>query len=99
MNKTILAPLPALAFALILAACGGGGENNKKAYEACVNWAKKQEKYAGVEPAAQDKAEFAGMQDASIAVIIPAKIGDQDAKIQCSVVKNQDGSFSVQSGT
>lgn len=87
---------PAL-FALVLASCGGG-DNNKGAYEACVASGKR----AGAatekaEFAPMDKAEFAGMQDSSIAVIVPYKLDGQDGKLQCSIVKNQDGTFRNQS--
>ncbi len=96
MKRAVLVAVPALT--LFAVACGGGGEANKKAYEACVAWAKKQEKYAAAEMAPQDKSQIAGMQDSSIAVVIPAKVAGEDAKIECSVVKNQDGTMSVQSG-
>lgn len=84
------------AFSLSLTACGGD-DNNKKAYEACVASGKR----AGVptekaEFAPMDKAEFAGMQDSSIAVIVPYKLDSQDGKLQCSIVKNQDGTFKNQ---
>jgi hypothetical protein len=96
MKRTVLAAVPALT--LFAAACGGGSESNKKAYEACVAWAKKQEKYAAAELAPLDKSQIAGMQDSSIAVVIPAKVAGADAKIECSVIKNQDDTMSVQSG-
>jgi hypothetical protein len=87
--------LPVL-LSLALAACGGN-DNNKNAYEACVASGKR----AGAptekaEFAAMDKAEFAGMQDSSIAVIVPYKLDGQDGKLQCSIVKNQDGTFKNQ---
>ena len=87
--------LPAL-LSLTLAACGGGGDN-KNAYEACVASGKR----AGsptekAEFAPMDKASFAGMQDSSIAVIVPYKLDGQDGKLQCSIVKNQDGTFKNQ---
>jgi hypothetical protein len=87
--------LPA-ALTIAFAACGDSGENNKKAYDACVAWAKTQEKFANAEFAAQDKAQIAGMQDSSIAVVIPVKIAGQDDRVQCSIVKQQDGTFANQ---
>lgn len=91
--KTIVA---STALSLAITACGGS-ENNQKAYEACVASGKR----AGVptekaEFAPMDKAEFAGMQDSSIAVIVPYKLDGQDGKLQCSIVKNQDGTFKNQ---
>jgi len=91
--KTLALPV---LLSLSLAACGGG-DNNKSAYEACVASGKR----AGAptekaEFAAMDKATFAGMQDSSIAVIVPYKLDGQDGKLQCSIVKNQDGTFKNQ---
>lgn len=91
--KTIAA---STVLSLTLAACGGS-DNNKSAYEACVTSGKR----AGAptekaEFAPMDKAEFAGMQDSSIAVIVPYKLDGQDGKLQCSIVKNQDGTFKNQ---
>ncbi|MGE0095302.1 MAG: hypothetical protein AB7M05_10310 [Alphaproteobacteria bacterium] len=91
--KTIVA---STVLSLALAACGGS-DNNKNAYEACIASGKR----AGsptekAEFAPMDKAEFAGMQDSSIAVIVPYKLDGQDGKLQCSIVKNQDGTFKNQ---
>lgn len=95
-NPLLTFATTATLLSLFLAACGGN-DNNEKAYEACIASGKRSgaptEK---AEFAPMDKAEFAGMQDSSIAVIVPYKLDGQDAKLQCSIVKNQDGTFKNQ---
>lgn len=96
-SQTLLKSLAGpVLLSLALAACGGS-DNNQKAYETCVASGKR----AGTptekaEFAPMDKASFAGMQDSSIAVIVPYKLDGQDGKLQCSIVKNQDGTFKNQ---
>ena len=90
--------LVAIATGLNFAVAGcGKSENNQKAYDACIASAKvpggKLEK---AEFTPFEKAQFAGMQDASIAVNIPYTLDGQTGLLQCSIVKQKDGTFTAQ---
>jgi hypothetical protein len=84
------------AAALTLIACGKN-ESNQKAYEACIASAKAPgSPTEKAEFAPLEKAQIAGMQDASIAVNIPYTLDGQSSLLQCSVMKEKDGTFKVQ---
>jgi len=84
------------ALALLVAACGDSGKDERGAYEACLALAKK----AGSPLAQAQFAKFedskaAGMQDSSIGVIIPYELAGKKGSYQCNAMKQQDGSFKV----
>jgi hypothetical protein len=92
----LLGLVAALAVAA-LAACGGGGEQDRKAYEACLAAAKA----PGSRVAA---ATFATFEDSKIAgstgeeeirVSIPYELAGQKALFQCVTQRQRDGSFKV----
>jgi hypothetical protein len=84
--------------ALAVTACGqGGGKEDKAAYEGCVRDAKKpNSKVANASFAAQDKATFGYMQDSSITVRIPYQLDGKQGTLECSMVKQSDGSYKDQ---
>jgi hypothetical protein len=86
MKRVIFVAVPALA--LLVAACGDKPEVVKqKAFDACLAWAKAQEKYASAEIGAMDNATITINTDKSVTVSIPAKIGEDEGKVECSVAK------------
>lgn len=96
MKRAILVAVPALA--LFAAACGEKPEVVKqKAFDACVTWAKAQEKYAAAELGAMDKATVTINADKTVSVSIPAKVGEEEGKVECSVAK-QGKEMAVTSG-
>src|SRR5262245_23656690 len=82
-----------LGAALALAACGGAKEDDAKAYNACLTFAKG--KLPKAEVAAQDKAKINSLQDGTVAVVIPYKLDGKDAIADCNTQKQQDNTFKV----
>jgi hypothetical protein len=79
---------------LALAACGKSSNQDKLAYEACLESAKKDPKI--------DKASFASLEDSKIAgstgeeemrVNIPYELDGKKQTFQCIAQKQADGSF------
>lgn len=98
MRKRTSYGLVAIVAGVAFAAAGcGKNENNQKAYDACIASAKTPGgQLEKAEFAPIDKAQIAGMQDASIAVNISYTLDGQTGMLQCSVVKQKDGTFTVQ---
>ena len=93
MPNSILRTAVLAIAAATLAACGGAKEDDAKAYNACLTFAKA--KLAKAEFAAQDKAKINSLQDGTVAVVIPYKLDGKDAIADCNTQKQQDNSFKV----
>lgn len=79
--------------ALVLVACGDAKEDDAKAFNTCLVFAKG--KLPKAEFVAQDKAKINSMQDGTVAVVIAYKLDGKDAQVDCNVQKQQDNSFKV----
>lgn len=91
------APLAAAAAITMatLAACGGGAENNKKAYAACLTKAKADPKVAKAEFAAMDEKKIFSTQDSNLTVRIAYTLDGKSGEYECVVAKQQDNSWKV----
>jgi len=85
--------LLAIGAALALAACGGGKEDDAKAYATCIAMAKA--KLPKAEFVAADKARINSLQDGSVAVVIDYTLDGKKAFVDCNVQKQQDQSFKI----
>ena len=86
----------AIAAAGVLASCGES-DSNKAAYQACLASGKRPaSRVANAQLAGIDKATFGLMQDSSISVNIPYTLDGRNGVLQCSVLKQQDGSLKNQ---
>jgi hypothetical protein len=87
----------AAALAATLAACGQSGEQDKKAYEACLTAAKgagSRVATAAFEPF--EKAKVAGgTGEEELRVSIPYELAGQKGLYQCIAQRQRDGSFKV----
>jgi hypothetical protein len=71
-------------------------KDDAAAYEACIAHAKKSgSKFASAEIATLDKVKINSLQDGTVAVIIPIKMGGKDAVYECNAQKQQDNTFKV----
>lgn len=94
IGRTALAAAAAITMAT-LAACGGGKENNPKAYAACLAKAKADPKVAKAEFAAMDEKKIFSTQDANLTVRIAYTLDGKSGEYECVVAKQQDDSWKV----
>ena len=94
IGRAALAAAAAITLAT-LAACGGGAENNKKAYAACLAKAKADPKVAKAEFAGLDEKKIFSTQDANLTVRIAYTLEGKSSEYECVVAKQQDDSWKV----
>jgi len=89
--------LAAAAGALALSACGKSSSNQDKlAYEACLDSARKDPKIGKASFATQDDSKIAGSTgEEEIRVNIPYELDGKKQLFQCIAQKQTDGSFKV----
>ena len=78
-----------------LAACGGAGENNKKAYAACLAKAKADPKIAKAQFAEMDEKKIFSTQDSNLTVRIAYTLDGKSSEYECIVAKQQDDTWKV----
>mgnify|MGYP000512923250 CR=1 FL=1 len=82
--------------ALALAGCGNSSSQDKLAYEACLEAAKKDAKIGGAAFATFEQSKVTGSTgEEEIRVNIPYEMGGKKEIFQCIAQKQRDGSFKV----
>ncbi len=82
--------------AVALAGCGKSSNQDKLAYEACLESAKKDPKIGSATFAAFEQAKVAGSTgEEEMRVNIPYEMGGKKEIFQCIAQKQRDGSFKV----
>jgi hypothetical protein len=82
--------------AVVLGACGKSSDQNKLAYEACLESAKKDVKIGKAAFATLEQSNIAGSTgEEEIRVNIPYELDGKKQLFQCIAQKQADGSFKV----